>query len=457
MLRPSDSTSRTEDPVLWSFNLPKELELADEYAPLTPEDEEMVLKVHQRLIQEVDIKAVEKLGPERGHEAVEMAARALVAEVAPSLYGERKEMVIRRVVDDAVGLGPLEPLLKDATISEVMVNAPDEIYFERDGIIYLSALRFRDRDHVMLTVDRIISPLGRRVDESSPFVDARLPDGSRVNIIIPPLTPRSPTLTIRKFRPDKYNMSDLVANNTLSEQIAEFLRASVQLRLNIVVSGGTGTGKTTILNALSAYIPERERILTIEDPIELKLQQRHVISAEARPANIEGKNEVTQRDLVRNALRMRPDRIIVGEVRGAEAFDMMQAMNTGHEGSLTTVHANSARDALARIENMVLMAGFDLPARAIREQMASAFHLMIQLSRFADGSRRVVSISEVVGMEEGTVTMQELFRFDVERIEEDGRIIGQLSPTGIMPTFAERFTKAGIPLESIVPNLGRWS
>ncbi len=448
---------RAEEPIMWAFNLPKGATLTDEYAPLPQEDEDLVLAVHQRLIQEVDLKAVERLGADRGREAVEAATRTLVGEVAPSLYGERREVVVKRVVDDAVGLGPLEPLVKDRGISEIMVNSPDEIYFERDGIIYLSALRFRDRDHVMLAVDRIIAPLGRRVDESSPYVDARLPDGSRVNIIIPPLVPRSPTVTIRKFRPDKYDMADLVANETVNQQMADFLRACVQLRLNIVVSGGTGTGKTTLLNALSAFIPERERIITIEDPIELKLQQRHVIACEARPANIEGRNEVTQRDLLRNALRMRPDRIIVGEVRGPEAFDMMQAMNTGHEGSLTTVHANSPRDALARIENMVLMAGFDLPARSIREQMAAALHLVIQLSRFADGSRRVTNLSEVVGMEESTVTMQDLFQFDITRIEQDGRIAGVLEPTGIMPTFAERFAKAGVPLESIIPVLGRWA
>ncbi len=442
----------------WAIPIPTtELSTNDEFAPLSPEDEESVQKVHQRLIQDMDLSAVEKLGPVRGREAVEQAVRTLVAEIAPQLFGERKEMVIRRVIDDAIGLGPLEPLVLDKSISEVMVNAPDEIYFERDGIIYLSALRFRNAAHIMLVIDRIIAPLGRRVDESSPFVDARLPDGSRVNVIIPPLVPRSPVITIRKFRPDKYSMDDLVANGTMNPQVKEFLRACIQLRLNIVISGGTGTGKTTVLNALSAFIPERERIVTIEDPIELKLQQRHVISAEARPPNIEGRNEVTQRDLLRNALRMRPDRIIIGEVRGPEAFDMMQAMNTGHEGSLTTVHANSTRDALSRIENMVLMAGFDLPARAIREQMAAAFHLIVHLSRFADGSRRLLSISEVVGMEEATVTMQELFTFETTSIGEDGRIIGELASTGMVPTFSDRFAKAGVPIESILPNVGRWS
>jgi pilus assembly protein CpaF len=356
--------------------------------------------------------------------AVVAAARQLVADSAPSLYGERKEMVIKRVVDDAIGLGPLEPLVSDPSISEVMVNAPDEVYFERDGIIYLSALRFRDKDHVMLVVDRIIAPLGRRVDEASPYVDARLPDGSRVNIIIPPLIPRSPVITIRKFRPDKYNTQDMVANHTLSEMTAEFLRACIQLRLNLVISGGSGTGKTTLLNAVSQYIPERERILTIEDPIELKLQQRHVISSEARPPNIEGKNEVSQRDLVRNALRMRPDRIIVGEVRGSEAFDMMQAMNTGHEGSLGTVHANTPRDAMARIENMILMAGLDLPMRAIREQISSAIHVIMQIARLPDGSRRVTHVSELTGMEGDVVTMQDLFRFEQVGVDNDGRVVG---------------------------------
>jgi pilus assembly protein CpaF len=441
----------------WDIPIQTDGIMTDDFAPLSSEDEQTVQAVHTRLIRDMDLSAVEKLGPDRGREAVESGARTLVSELAPQLYGERKEQVVRRVVDDAVGLGPLEPLVKDYSISEVMVNAPDEIYFERDGIIYLSALRFRNIDHIMLTIDRIIAPLGRRVDESSPFVDARLPDGSRVNIIIPPLIPRSPVITIRKFRPDKYAIEDLVANGTLTQPVMEFLRACVQLRLNIVISGGTGTGKTTILNSLSAFIPERERIVTIEDPIELKLQQRHVLAAEARPPNIEGKNEVTQRDLLRNALRMRPDRIIIGEVRGPEAFDMMQAMNTGHEGSLTTVHANSSRDAVARIENMVLMAGLDLPARAIREQMASAFHLIVQLSRFADGSRRIVNISEVVGMEESTVTMQDLFVFETSAISEDGRIVGELQATGIVPTFADRFTKAGVPLESILPSLGRWA
>jgi pilus assembly protein CpaF len=299
----------------------------------------------------------------------------------------------------------------------------------------------------MRIVERIIAPLGRRVDESSPYVDARLPDGSRVNVVIPPLVPKSTVLTVRKFRPDKYRVADLAAIGTLNDELGRFLRHCVQQRLNIVICGGTGTGKTTLLNAVSEFIPPRERIVTIEDPIEMKLQQAHVISMEARPANIEGRNEVTQRDLVRNALRMRPDRIIIGEVRGAEAFDMLQAMNTGHEGSLTTIHANSPRDAIARIENMVLMAGFDLPVRAIREQVASALHLVIHLVRYPDGKRRVSNISEITGIEDGIIKLQDLYYFEQSGIGKDGAIDGEIVSTGNVPTFADKFRKAGVAME----------
>jgi pilus assembly protein CpaF len=408
---------------------------------------DVVQLVHLRLLQEMDLAAVEKLDPARARDAVGSAARQLVSQTYPSLLGDDRELIIRRVTDEAIGFGPLEPLLQDPTISEVMVNAPDEVYFERDGIIYLAPCRFRDTNHIMRIVERIIAPLGRRIDESSPYVDARLPDGSRVNVVIPPLVPKSPVLTIRKFSPDRFHAEDLVAIGTLTRGVADFLHACVQQRLDIVISGGTGSGKTTLLNAVSEFIPSRERIVTIEDPIEMKLRQTHVIAMEARHANIEGKNEVTPRDLVRNALRMRPDRIIVGEVRGSEAFDMLQAMNTGHEGSLTTVHANSPRDALSRIENMVLMAGFDLPVRAIREQMASALHLIVQLARHSDGKRRVSHIVEITGMESGIITTQELYRFEQTGVDENGAIQGELLPTGITPTFAERFRKAGVNLE----------
>ncbi len=408
---------------------------------------EVVHAVHQRMLQELDLSAMEKLDTGRAREAVTVAARQLVTQEAPSLLGDDRERVIKRVIDEAIGFGPIEPLLMDDNVSEVMVNAPDEIYFERDGVIYLSPLRFRDNMHIMRIVERIIAPLGRRVDESSPYVDARLPDGSRVNIVIPPLVPRSPTMTIRKFRREKYKIEDLVGNGTMTEFTGDFLRACVRQRLNILISGGTGTGKTTLLNAMSAFIPNSERIITIEDPIEMKLQQTHVIAMEGRPPNIEGKNEVTQRDLVRNALRMRPDRIIIGEVRGAEAFDMLQAMNTGHEGSLTTVHANSPRDGVIRIENMVTMAGFDLPIRAIREQISSALHLIVQIARFSDGRRRITHITEITGREGDMIATQDLFVFRRETMAEDGKIVGELEPTGIVPTFAEEFANRGMKLD----------
>jgi pilus assembly protein CpaF len=427
-----------------------EQEAAEAAAP--SEDLELIFRLHQRLLQDMDLEAVEKLEPEHAREAVEAVARALLSEVAPGVYGEDRELLVQRVLAEALELGPIQPLVADLSISEVMVNAPDEVYYERDGVMYLSDVRFRDHVHIMRIIDRIIAPLGRRVDETSPFVDARLPDGSRVNVIIPPLVPKSPIVTIRKFRPDKYTIAELLDNGTLSQEVADFLAACVRLRLNIVISGGAGTGKTTLLNAVSAFIPSSERIITIEDPIELRLQQSHVISMEARPPNIEGRNQVTQRDLVRNSLRMRPDRIIVGEVRGAEAFDMMQAMNTGHEGSLTTVHANSTRDALARIENMVLMAGLDLPVRAIREQTSSALHLVLQLARFSDGQRRVTVVSEITGMESQIITMQDLYRFEQVGVGEDGRILGSLEATGIVPTFADRFAKSGIPFKWGIPS-----
>ncbi|OGO51714.1 MAG: type II secretion system protein E [Chloroflexi bacterium RBG_16_68_14] len=419
---------------------------------LNEEHSDLVFRAHQRLLQEYDLAALERQTSDGTRQGLETAVRALVTEMASGLYGEAREAVVRAVLNEAIGLGPIQRLVDDESISEVMVNAPDEVYVERDGIIYVAPVRFRDDAHIMRIVDRIIAPLGRRVDESSPYVDARLPDGSRVNVIIPPLVPRSPTVTIRKFRPDKYTVDDLLANNTLTAPLAEFLRVCVRLRLNMVVSGGSGTGKTTMLNALSTFIPKTERIITIEDPIELMLQQHHVIAMEARPPSIEGRNEVTQRDLLRNALRMRPDRIIVGEVRGPEAFDMMQAMNTGHEGSLTTVHANSPRDSLARIENMVLMAGLDLPVRVIREQMASALHIVLQLARFSDGRRRVIAVTEITGMEGDVIVTQDLFRF----VQTGSSTEERLEPTGIMPTFADQLARTGYRIDWGEPLVGRW-
>ncbi len=409
------------------------------------EMDELTHRLHQRLVRQLDPALISDGSGRKSREAVEQAARALLAIEAPEVSGDLKEEVISVVVDEIVGLGPIDPLVRDPSVSEIMVNAPDLIYYERDGKLYESPLRFRDVDHIMRVVERIIAPLGRRVDEASPMVDARLPDGSRVNVIIPPLAPDSPTLTIRKFRTDRYMMDDLIRIGTLTQEIAAFLEACVVSKINIVISGGTGSGKTTLLNALSAFLPAGERIVTIEDPLELKLRQRHVVRLEARPPGIEGRGEVTQRDLFRNSLRMRPDRIIVGEVRGAEAFDMMQAMNTGHEGSLTTLHANSPRDALARIENMVLLAGFDIPVTAIREQIASALQLIVQIARLPDGSRKVTHVTEVAGMEGTTITTQDIFRF-VLTSAAGGETRGYFRATGVRPRFVERLQAFGFDI-----------
>ena len=406
--------------------------------------DELKITLHQRLIEELDPTKLQGLEPERA--AVVVAARALISQEMPGIVGSVRDDLVAAVADEVLGLGSIEGLINEPSVSEIMVNAPDEVFYEKEGRLYLSSVRFRDAAHIMRIIERIVAPLGRRVDESSPMVDARLPDGSRVNVILPPVAPKSPTITIRKFQADKMTVEDLIQLNSMTREVAEFLRACVLVRLNIIVSGGTGTGKTTMLNALSSFIPDTERIVTIEDPTELRLQQGHVVSLEARPASLEGKGEVTQRELVRNALRMRPDRIIVGEVRGAEAFDMMQAMNTGHEGSLGTVHANTPRDALARIENMILMAGLDLPMRAIREQIASAIHMVIQIARLPDGTRRVTAVSEISGMEGEVVTMQDLFKFEQTGVDSDGRVVGEFRPTGIRPSFAQKFEIAGVHL-----------
>jgi pilus assembly protein CpaF len=414
--------------------------------PPTRDLEELTEWLHQRLVRQLEPAAIRDASGRKSREAVDAAARVLLQAEAPEITGETKEQLVALVVDEVVGFGPIDPLIRDPEVSEIMVNAPNLVYYERDGRLYESELHFRDAQHVMRVVERIVAPLGRRVDEASPMVDARLPDGSRVNVIIPPLSPDSPTLTIRKFHSGRYTAEHLVQIGTLTEEIVEFLRACVVAKINIVISGGTGTGKTTLLNALSAFIPPGERIITIEDPLELRLLQRHVVRLEARPPGIEGKGQVTQRDLFRNALRMRPDRIIVGEVRGAEAFDMMQAMNTGHEGSLTTLHANSPRDALARIENMVMLAGFDIPVAAVREQIGSALHLLVQIARLPDGSRKVTHITEIAGMEGMTVTTQDIFRFIFTGTTADGQATGYFQATGVRPRFAERLETFGFDL-----------
>jgi pilus assembly protein CpaF len=354
--------------------------------------------------------------------------------------------VIRTIEDEVMGLGPLEPLLADPTVSDVLVNGPKSVYVERRGKLELTDVQFHSDLHLMNIIDRIVTAVGRRIDESSPMVDARLKDGSRVNAIIPPLALDGPMLSIRRFAVELLSVDDLIRLGTLTEPVAKVLQAVVKARMNVLVSGGTGAGKTTTLNILSGFIPETERIVTIEDSAELQLQQTHVVRLETRPANIEGRGEIMARDLVRNSLRMRPDRIIVGEVRGAETLDMLQAMNTGHDGSLTTVHANSPRDALARLENMVSMTGIQFPTKGLRAQIASAIHVVLQVERQEDGKRRVVSVSEINGMEGDIITMSELFRFDRQGIDKEGKVIGALKATGIIPGFHKQITRKGIEL-----------
>ena len=354
--------------------------------------------------------------------------------------------LIDEIADDILGHGPIERLLSDDTVSEIMVNGPFDIWVERQGRLAQTSIRFNDEGHLRRIINKMVAQVGRRIDESSPMVDARLPDGSRVNAIIPPLSLSGPLVTIRKFAKDRLKFDDMVRLGTLTTQTREFLERAVSAQLNILISGGTGSGKTTLLNAMSSAIPDHERIITIEDAAELQLVQRHVLRLESRPKNIEGEGEVPIRELVRNSLRMRPDRIIVGEVRGPETLDMLQAMNTGHDGSLSTVHANSPRDALARIETMVLMAGFELPIRAIRQQVASALELIVHIERVEDGSRHITAITEVQRMESDVITLQDLFEFKISEVNKDGVVVGELEPTGLRPTFLRKFEKRGITL-----------
>jgi pilus assembly protein CpaF len=408
---------------------------------------EVKARIHQRVIAEIDIGQASDADSERVRSIVQQLAMDLMKEDAELVLSEaRMQELGGEIVDDVLGLGPLEPLLDDPSVSEVMVNTHQQVYFERDGKLLLSDRTFRDEAQVMQVADRILTPLGRRIDEQSPMADARLPDGSRVNIIIPPLAVDGPIITIRKFSKDPLTIEKLIEYGSLTGEIAEFLDACVTARLNVLVSGGTGTGKTTMLNALSSFVSGSERIVTIEDPAEMQLQQPHVVRLETRPPSVLGTGAITQRELVKNALRMRPDRILVGEVRGGEAFDMLQAMNTGHEGSMTTVHANTPRDALARIQNMVMMAGLDLPERAIKEQVVSAIDIVIQLSRLADGTRKVTHVTELAGLEGETVSLQDIFVYERRGIGEDGVVQGELAPTGLVPTFSERLRRSGVQL-----------
>ena len=376
--------------------------------------------------------------------------REIAENAAANLTRADRFQLVDDIADELLGLGPLEPLLKDDKITEIMINGPKDIFVEQKGKLLLTDTYFHDEAHLMSIIERILTPLGRRVDESSPLVDARLADGSRVNIIIPPLSLVGPAVTIRKFSKKALSASDLVSFGTLSESMARFLEACVKARLNILVSGGTGSGKTTTLNVLSSFIPSTDRIVTIEDAAELRLQQRHVVTLESRPANLEGRGAITIRDLVRNALRMRPDRIIVGEVRSGEALDMLQAMNTGHDGSLTTAHANSPRDVLSRLETMVLMAGMELPVRAVRTQVSSAIDLIIQQSRIRDGSRKITYITEVQGMEGDTIILQDLFRYEQDYIDENGKSVGHYKGSGLQPLFIDKFRMNGIEMPSVV-------
>jgi len=401
--------------------------------------QELKNRLHKRILEELQDSPVEDIIPKLDAMAIE-----IIKEEETFQGSIDRKRVVDELVNDLTGYGPINPLLLDADVSEVMVNGPEQVYVERSGKLELTDVQFRDNEHVMSVIERIVAPLGRRIDESSPMVDARLPDGSRVNVIIPPLALNGPTITIRKFSQDPFTMEDLIRFGTLSEEMATFLDACVKARLNVFVSGGTGSGKTTTLNVLSACIPSDERIVTIEDAAELKLWQEHVVSLESRPPNMEGKGAVTIRDLVRNSLRMRPERIIVGEVRGGEALDMLQAMNTGHDGSLATGHSNSPRDMISRLETMVLMAGIDLPVKAIREQIAGALDLIIQQTRLKDGSRKITHITEVQGMEGDTVVLQDIFVFEQIGIDQAGRIIGKLVPTGVRPKFYERLETSGI-------------
>jgi len=414
--------------------------------------QELKSRLHRKLIDRLDLTALANLDRNSLHQQIKESAEALVVEENVYLSPESKERLISEIMDETLGLGPIEQYMHDPEVSDVLVNGHGQVYIERAGKLELTDTKFKDDGHVLLIIDRILSAVGRRVDESSPMVDARLADGSRVNAIIPPLALDGPMLSIRKFRKDVLSMDELLKLDSVSFPMVQFLQGCVKSRLNVLISGGTGAGKTTLLNIMSGYIPDGERIVTIEDSAELRLQQPHVVRLETRPPNVEGRGQVTQRDLVRNALRMRPNRIIIGEVRGAEIYDMLQAMNTGHDGSLTTIHANGPRDVLLRLETLMLLTGIDIPEKAIRELISSAINIIVQIARLSDGARKIVSVSEIVGMEQGTISTQEIFVFEKQGVDESGKVVGRFRPTGIRPTFLTQMMTSGVKLPAEIFN-----
>jgi pilus assembly protein CpaF len=417
--------------------------------------QELKSRVHNRLFDYLDLSQLPRVSEDKVAREISQLTRRILDDEQIPLTEDERSRIVEEVQHEVFGLGPLEPLLQDPAVCDILVNGPHQIFVERQGRLEKTVARFKDDAHLLKVIERITTGVGRRIDETSPMVDARLADGSRVNVIVPPLAIDGPALSIRRFAIDPLQADDLIQAKSLSEGTVALMEAIVRCRLNVLISGGTGAGKTTLLNILSGYVPENERVVTIEDSAELQLRQEHVVRLETRPANLEGKGQITQRELVINSLRMRPDRIIVGEVRGGEALDMLQAMNTGHDGSITTVHANSPRDALSRIETMVSMTGLSIPARAVRQQIASAIDVVIQLSRLSDGSRRLVSLQEVTGMEGDVVTMQEIFCFEQHGVDPDGRVQGEIVPTGIRPRFADRLARASIKLPSDIFEVAR--
>jgi pilus assembly protein CpaF len=410
--------------------------------------QELKRKIHRKLLDALDLSILSELKEDEVKAQIRVVATKLLEQAGVTFNKRERDHFIQEIVDEVLGFGPLEPLLQDRSISDILVNGAKQVYVEKEGRLYITDVEFKDDVHLRHVMDRIVSTVGRHIDESSPMCDARLPDGSRVNAIIPPLAVDYPVLSIRKFRRDALSVDDLLRYGTMAEDVGEVAKACVRARLNVLISGGTGSGKTTMLNIMSAYISHRERIVTIEDSAELQLQQPHVVRLETRPPNIEGRGEVTQYELLINSLRMRPDRIILGEVRGREALDMLQAMNTGHDGSMCTVHANSPRDALSRLETMVAMGGHDLPQSAVRQQISSALDVIIQMQRLPDGSRKMTFFTEVLGMEGEVVTMQDVFRFERKGVGKDGEVLGEHTATGVQPRFLDRLRAAGINLSA---------